>query len=263
MKKALTIVLTLALALSMCIGLASCSNDSGATVAANHYEIKINSLSEYSAEKSIPVKLGQGSGIFGFDGWILTGTKTPIDDNTGEATDAYWTLTLDVEDTAVDGVVDYTFGLNYYAAPSSAYTQPLKAMYTFTGKGYPVDGGYHLFTPTYAEATITGQCMEETPGWRADTGEALTAVAPDGSKLFFYYTNSNLQLSGYEFGFPLNGNLVASMFESDFIVDGDSITEFKNVTENLSDLAPASSGNQGGGDAGSGGDNGGEGGSEG
>ena len=63
MKKAITIVLTLALCLTMCIGLASCSNGGETNSApANHYEVKINSLSDsgYNSEyldKMLSIKI--------------------------------------------------------------------------------------------------------------------------------------------------------------------------------------------------------------
>ncbi len=244
--KHFTKITALVLCVIMACGMFVACQSAPAASSSKHFEMQVNNLSEYAGENASPIRLGKGSGIFGFDGWILTGTKTKVDENSGEATDAHWTIGLDIEETSVASVLDYTLSVNYYAAPSSAYTQPVNAMYTFTGKAYAVDGGYHLFTPTYGEATVTGQAMAETPGWGADTGEAMTAVAPDGSTLYFYYANSDLQLSGYNFGFPLNGNLLVSIYESDVKTDGSAITGFANVTETVSKLEVPSSGEMGG-----------------
>ena len=151
-KKLAVTVVALAMVCALCMGLTACGGtDTGAAAATGKsYTFQTPSLSEYSAENPIPFKLGQGSGIFGFDGWILTGTKTPIDDDTGAATGCHWDVTLDVADTVADGMIEYVLTLHFHADPSSAYTQPVEAFYTFNGRGYEIEGGYHLFVPNTA-----------------------------------------------------------------------------------------------------------------
>lgn len=233
--------------------LAACS--SGASSSVKSYSMTIDSWSEYTEEHELPFLTGQSGALFGFDSWIVSGTKVNFDDE-GNPVDCYWTFSLDIDETPATeqyGIVEYCMTMYFHGSSTEIYANPIDAFYKFYGYGYELEGGYHLYVANFAESTITLNCAVETPGWpeNGDTGEGEgTFVKLDGPNgmIYYHYCNSDIQAAGGNYGFPYMSNLTQGFSECDVLVSGSDITGFDNITNAVAVLVEASSGSDVGGD---------------
>ena len=249
-QKLLMSVAALALVGTCGLALTACDDSAAPITAKKSYSMTINSWSDYTDEHEVPFLTGQSGAIFGFDSWIVSGTKVNFDDD-GNPIDCYWTFNLEVEDSIVKNHVDYVMTYYFHGGASELYDNPIDAVYKFYGLGYEIKGGYHLYVANFAEAAITLNCAVETPGWpeNGDTGEGegvFSRLEGPNGMIYYHYCNSDIQAAGGHYGFPFQANLTQGFSECDVLVSGSKISGFDNVTGNKAVVVEGGSSSSGG-----------------